>query len=64
MKIIMRRDFVIFQNREIGYAKGGTFLMKDFNQKTVLQRLRLHGVVELIRDRAAENAVPHGYGRC
>lgn len=33
MKIIMRRDFVIFQNREIGYAKGGTFLMKDFNQK-------------------------------
>ena len=34
--------------------------MKDFNQKTVLQRLRLHGVVELIRDRAAENAVRMG----
>ena len=34
--------------------------MKDLNQKTVLQRLRLHGVVELIRDRAAENAVRMG----
>ena len=34
--------------------------MKDFNQKTVLQRLRLHGVVELIRDRAAEDAVRMG----
>ena len=36
MKIIMRRDFVIFQNHEIGYAKGETFLIKEFNQKTVL----------------------------
>ncbi len=37
MKISMRRNFVIFQNHEIGYAKGGTFLIKEFNQKTVLR---------------------------
>ena len=37
MKISMRRNFVIFQNYEIGYAKGGTFLIKEFNQKTVLR---------------------------
>ena len=35
MKILMRRNFVIFQNHKIGYAKGGTFLMKELNQKIV-----------------------------
>jgi len=29
---------MIFQNHGIGYAKGGTFLIKEFNQETVLQK--------------------------
>ena len=37
MKISMRRGFAfLFEKRESGYAKGGTFLMKEFHQKTVL----------------------------
>ena len=37
MKIIMGRDSVIlfYQNHGIGFAKGGTFLIKEFNQKIV-----------------------------
>ena len=43
MKIIMRRGFAfLFEKREIGYAKGGTFLMKEFHQKTVLKMQILH----------------------
>ena len=37
MKIIMRRDSAFLsEKRGIGYAKGGTFLMKVFHQKKVL----------------------------
>ncbi len=37
MKIRMRRAFAfLFEKRGSGYAKGGTFLMKEFHQKTVL----------------------------
>ena len=35
MKIIMRRDFVVFQKHEICYAKGGAYLMKEFHQIAV-----------------------------
>ena len=36
MKISMGRDSALFfEKRGIGYAKGGTFLMKEFHQKTV-----------------------------
>jgi len=38
MKIIMRRDCAIFShNSAIGSAKGDVFLIKEFNQKSVLE---------------------------